>query len=239
MVPQIKIKELRPINIAGGYLIDGFPSVGFSNAIATESMIHTTQFETVGYFDSDLLPPVSIIKDGIPNYPTNILVNLKLKTAIFSSYLFLPESLHREVAHIMLSWAQKHRCSFILSSIAIKSANSTTPQIIAAASTEAAKIKLKEAKIPVLTHGTVSGLPGVLLTEGRYTNKNVIVLIFNSEKENTPDFKSGSELCKAMSKLIPGVSCNLAQLEKEAKLVEQDFKETVERTKSLAESMYR
>ena len=28
-----------------GYLIDGFPSVGFSSAIATESMIYTSQFE--------------------------------------------------------------------------------------------------------------------------------------------------------------------------------------------------
>jgi len=37
--PRIKIKELEPLNLEGGYLIDGFPSAGFSSAIASESMI--------------------------------------------------------------------------------------------------------------------------------------------------------------------------------------------------------
>ncbi|MEK6866346.1 MAG: proteasome assembly chaperone family protein, partial [Thermoproteota archaeon] len=38
MYHRMRIKELRPINLEGGYLIDGFPSVGFTSAIATESM---------------------------------------------------------------------------------------------------------------------------------------------------------------------------------------------------------
>ncbi len=75
MFPRIRIKELKPLNLEGGYLIDGFPSVGFSSAIATESMIHTSQFEVSGIIDSDSFTPISIIKDGKPNYPTRIFVN--------------------------------------------------------------------------------------------------------------------------------------------------------------------
>ena len=48
---EISIKEFKKINLEGGYLIDGFPSVGFSSAIATESMIHTSQFELGGIID--------------------------------------------------------------------------------------------------------------------------------------------------------------------------------------------
>ena len=43
--PEIKIKEITPINIEGGFLVDGFPSIGFTSAIATESLIHTSQFQ--------------------------------------------------------------------------------------------------------------------------------------------------------------------------------------------------
>ena len=33
---KIIIKEFKEFNLKDGYLIDGFPSVGFSSAIATE-----------------------------------------------------------------------------------------------------------------------------------------------------------------------------------------------------------
>ncbi len=47
-IPEISIREIKPINIEGGYLIDGFPSTGYTSAIATESLINTSQFELVG-----------------------------------------------------------------------------------------------------------------------------------------------------------------------------------------------
>ena len=101
-ISEIKIREIKPINIEGGFLVDGFPSIGFTSAIATESLIHTSQFELGGIIDSDNFPPVTIIKDGKPNYPTRIFVNEDLKVAVFSSYLTLHESLHRTMAVQMI-----------------------------------------------------------------------------------------------------------------------------------------
>ncbi len=92
MSPKIRIRELKPINLEGGYLIDGFPSVGFSSAIATESMIHTSQFELAGVIDSESFPPINIVKDGEPNFPTRIFVNEDLKWAYF--YHFSPLTSH-------------------------------------------------------------------------------------------------------------------------------------------------
>lgn len=239
MTEQIRIHEIKPINLEGGYVIDGFPSVGFTNAIATESMIHTSPFELVAFLDSDHFPPLSIIKDGLPNHSTNIFVNAKLKVGVFSSYLTLHVSLHRFAAKTMLNWAKKHKCSLVISSVAVKPAIPTEDEIIGAASTETAKTILNEANIPILSHGTIPGIPGLLLIEGRYANQNVIVLIFNPENEEGPDFKSGAKLCKAISKLIPGSSCNMKLLEKEAKVVEEDLLEAGKETKSIADSIYR
>jgi uncharacterized protein len=95
---KITIKELRDINLEGGYLIDGFPSVGLSSVIATESMIQTSQFQLAGIIDSEVFPPISLIKDGKPNYPTRIFVNDELKVAAFLSHLAIEESLHRNIA---------------------------------------------------------------------------------------------------------------------------------------------
>ena len=237
MFPRIRIKETKPINIEGGYLIDGFPSTGFTSAIATESLIHTSQFELAGIIDSDSFPPVSIIKNGIPNYPTRIFVNNQLKVAVFSSYLTLHESLHKTIARNMLKWSGEHKCSLIISSVAVKGIDNQK-QITAAASTEAAKSKLKDAGISILEHGTIPGIPGALLNEGMLYNQNVAVILFNSQQV-APDFKSSVQLCLAMSKLIPGISCNIETLQKEAETAEHDIKETEEEAKSLKDLMYR
>ena len=218
-------------------MIDGFPSTGFTSAIATESLIHTSQFELAGIIDSDSFPPVSIIKNGIPNYPTRIFVNNQLKVAIFSSYLTLHESLHKTIARNMLKWSREHKCSLIISSVAVKGTDNQK-QITAAASTEAAKSKLKDAEISILEHGTIPGIPGSLLNEGMLYNQNVAVILFNSQQV-APDFKSSVQLCLAMSKLIPGVSCNIETLQKEAETAEHDIKETEEEAKSLKDLMYR
>ncbi|HET6517928.1 MAG TPA: PAC2 family protein [Nitrosopumilaceae archaeon] len=236
MYPKIRIKEIKSINIDGGYLVDGFPSVGFTEAIATESLIHTTQFELAGILDSDGFPPVSLIKDGKPNYPTRIFVNEDLKVAVFSSYLTISEPMHRTVARTMLSWARKHNISLIISGVAISS-QENSEQILAAASTDNARKKLTEAGLSVLTHGTIPGIPGLLLNEGMLSNQDVAVILFNSAG-TSPDFKASAQLCLAMSKLIPGVSCDITMLQSEAEKAEKNIKEAEEEAKDLKGSMY-
>ena len=237
MFPKIRIKELKPLNLEGGYLIDGFPSIGFSSAIATESMIHTSQFELAGIIDSDSFPPISIIKDGKPNYPARIFVNDGLKIGVFLSYLTLDQSWHRIAAKTMLKWAKKHKIGLIVSSVAIKSPNGNE-EMIGIGSTDSARQKIKNSGLKVLEHGTVPGIPGMLLNKGSMTEQDVIVIIFHTDGKG-PDFKSSAQLCVTMSKLIPGASCNISSLQQEAEKAEEIIKQTQEESRHLKNSMYR
>ena len=233
----ITIRELKPVNIIGGYLIDGFPYAGLANAIATESLINTTsQFELAGVLDSELFPPVSIVRDEEPNFPARVFVNPDLKVAIFSSYMTPHESLHREVARLMLNWANEHKCSFIISSSAVKT-DDEAPFLIGVGSTKEAKKKLQDAGIPILKNGTVPGIPGILLNEGVLSNTNVIVVLYKG-RETGPDFRAGAEICMAMSKLVPGASCDLKTLLSEAEDVEQHLKQAEQETGPLKDAIY-
>ncbi len=234
---EVFVREVIPIDVKDGFLIDGFPYTGLANAIATESLINTTsQFELAGVLDSELFPPISIVRDEVPNFPARILVNKGLKVAVFSSYLTPHESIHRNVARVMLKWASDHKCSFIISSSAIKS-DDEAPFVIGVGSTEAAKKKLHEVDIPVLKNGTIPGIPGILLNEGMISNINVIVLLCKA-RESGPDFKAGADICMAMSKLVPGASCNLNLLLDEAKDIEQSLKQTEQETGPLRDAIY-
>ena len=237
MNPRIRIRELKKLNLEEGYLVDGFPSVGFSSAIATESMVHTSQFELAGVIDSEDFPPISVVKDGKPNFPTRVFVNEELRVGIFLSYLTLDQSLHRVTAKTMLSWAKKHKIKLIVSSVAIKSPDGNE-EMIGIGSTESARNKIKETGLKVLEHGTVPGIPGMLLNEGSISNQDVVVIIFHTDGQG-PDFKSSAKLCMAMSKLIPGASCDIPSLQKEAEKAETMIKETQEESRHLKDSMYR
>jgi len=234
--PKIRVRELKEIDLEGGYLIDGFPSIGFSSAIATESMIHTSQFELVGVIDSESFPPISVVKDGKPNFPTRVFVNKELKVAVFLSYLSIDQPLQRITAKTMLEWAKKHKIGLIVSSVAVKS-SSNEEEIIGIGSTDSARVKISEAGMKVLEHGTVPGIPGMLLNEGSISNQDVIVIIFQTEGIG-PDFKSSVDLCMTMSKLIPGTSCDITSLEKEAEKAEALIKEAQVGTKNLKDTMY-
>ncbi len=237
MLPKIRIKELKPMNLEGGYLIDGFPSAGFSSAIASESMVQTSQFNLVGIIDSDSFPPISVIKDGKPNYPSRIFVNEDLKVGVFLSYLTLNQSLHRTVADTMLKWANKHKIELIVSSVAVKSLDANE-KMMAIGSTDSARAKIRKAGLKILEHGTIPGIPGMLLNKGSILDQDVIVIIFYTDGKG-PDFKSSAQICMAMSQLIPGASCNIPSLEQEAKRAEAIIKETEERSSPPKGSMYR
>lgn len=236
MFPKIRIRELTKIDLEGGYLIDGFPSMGFSSAIATESMIHTSQFELAGVIDSESFPPISIVKNGKPNFPTRVFVNKDLRVAVFLSYLTIDQPLQRITARTMLNWAKKHKIGLIISSVAVKSSNNEE-EIIGIGSTNAARTKIKDAGLKVLENGTVPGIPGMLLNEGRISNQDVIVIIFHTEGTG-PDFKSSADLCMSISKLIPGASCDILSLQKEAEKAEILIKETQIESKHLKDTMY-
>jgi uncharacterized protein len=237
MMPRLWVRELKPINVEGGYLIDGFPSVGFTSAIASESLMHTSQYDLVGFVDSIDFPTVTILRDGVPNYATRIFVNSELKVIVFTSYLTISEPYHRAVAKMMLRWAKKHKCSLVVSSSPMKLPLEKPDQIIAAGSTDMAREKLKQAGMTLLQNGTIPGIPGALLNEGMLNNQDVIVVLVNVD-EMGPDFKSSVHLCMAMSKLLPGVSCDLTMMQKQAEIAEKQIKETEKETRALKEAMY-
>jgi uncharacterized protein len=237
MSSRLWVKEIKPINIEGGYLIDGFPSIGFTSAIASESLMHASKYELVGFIDSVDFPTVAVLKDGEPSYATRISVNSDLKVCIFSSYLTITEMHHRAVARMMLRWAEKHKCRLIISSSPMRFPMDSKDAILAAGSTQAARDQIKAAGMSILKDGTIPGIPGELLNAGRVYNQDVIVILVNVD-DSGPDFKSSAHLCMAMSKLLPGVSCDLSMMQKEAEIAEKQIKQTEKETRALRDSMY-
>ena len=123
------------------------------------------------------------------------------------------------------------------SSVAVKSQKGSE-EVMGIGNTDSARAKIKEAGLKVLEHGTIPGIPAILLNEGSMTDQDVIVIIFHTDGKG-PDFKSSAQICVAMSQLIPGASCNIPSLQQEAEKAEVVIKDAEEESKHLRDSMYR
>lgn len=225
--PEIQVRKIKDVSLKGGIVLDGFPSIGLANTIASECLIHSLKTEFVAVLDSPAFPALSIIQNGAPNFPARVYANQSMKLAFFVSELSLDQSLYRPVANTMLRWAADAECDLVISAAGIpyddEAQAQPDQQVYAVASTEKALQRAKEAGIPHLATGSVAGIPAILLNEGAWKGLDVIVLLVRVLKD-APDFRAGAAVAEAVSRLAPSALCDVGSLLKEAESMERTLK---------------
>lgn len=176
----------------------------------------------------------------MPNFPARIYVNEELKISFFMTELEIDRSMHRSIAQKMLEWTTENGCNLIVSATAIPYHNdvqndsddacignsmpeSTKPSVYAVSSTQSAAKKIREVGFLHLRSGTVTGIPSILLNEGALAGLDVIVLIVHLAKD-MPDFHAAAVISEAISKLVPGIYCDIRSLIADAQLDENNIK---------------
>jgi uncharacterized protein len=230
----LEIKNIKDakINIKGGIVLDGFPSTGLVNAIASECLIRSIGTELIAVVDSPEFPPVSIIENYVPQFPARIYVNEKLKVAFFVSEVNMDVPMERIIAEMIFKWAIQNECRMIVSSSGIvvdskeddsnedrNMEQDVKSEVMAITSTESAAKIAEENGFVRFKSGTITGIPAILLNEGALTNFDVIVFLTEVLKD-VPDFHAAAVISEAVTKLIPGLSCDLASLMVEAQSAE-------------------
>ena len=237
---SIEIRDLKTVDLKGCTVIDGFPSLGLANAIAAECIIESLGLDLVAVLDSDKFPSLSTIYRSTPYFPARIHASEDLKLAVFISELSLKEPLLRSVGKTMLKWAQEHKCPLLLSAAGVPVEDSekiADIDLLAVGSTVSALKKIQSAGIRALDHGAVTGIPSLLLNEGRLASLDVIVFLVQVLK-GVPDFRAAAIVSEAMGKFAPSCQCDVASLRIEAEKIEKRLKKIQTESKSLRESMY-
>ncbi len=237
---SIEVRELKPVDLKGGVVIDGFPGTGLANAIASECIIETLRLDLVAVLDSEKFLSLSTVYRSTPYFPARIHASEDLKLAVFISELTLKEPLLKHIGKTMLAWAQEHKCSLVLSAAGLPVEHSEKmgdTDLLAVGSTPNALKRIQDAGIRMLDHGAISGIPSVLLNEGRLANLDIIVFLVKV-LEDAPDFRAAAIVSEAMGKFAPSCQCDVASLIIEAENVEKRLRKIQTDSKSLTEGMY-
>jgi len=233
---KIEIRKFKDMDLKGGAVIDGFPSVGLANTIAANFMIARLNLDQIAALDSELFPPLSMVYAFKPKFPARIYASDKLKVAVFLAEFKPHTMLDRPIAKTILEWAQQQGCRIIISPVGVpvEEAEGTNsfPEVVGVGSTERAREELKRCEIEQLHTGMVAGASGVLLNEGRWAGFDVISLVIGV-RTDIPDAKAGAKIVEAIDKLLPDISLEVKPLYEEAEKIEEHLRNLRKQARSV------
>ncbi len=229
------IQLARGAKPSGGAFVTAFPSVGMVGTIAGNFVADSLKMERIAYVLSDEVPPAALVQEGVPSYPLRILGYKKV--SIMTSEFQIPLALSNQLAKMLLDWTTANEYDQIIGLEGLMTAQETTEpekdaRVFGVGSTQAMRDRLAKANIEQFKMGMITGVSGALLSEGERSGRDVICLLVEANAMY-PDARGAAKLVESVSRLVPSIQVDLQDLYKEAELIEQNVKETVERTKEM------
>ncbi|HJM17056.1 MAG TPA: PAC2 family protein [Candidatus Poseidoniia archaeon] len=238
---SIKIHEISKQNLKGAVLIDGFPSVGLVGTIVANFLINTLKLEQIGVIDSPRFPAISIIKDGEPHNPMRLYSGEQVcndgtcnQVVVCVSEFTPPAEITKDLVNALMDWASKNGCTRIISAEGFNSGpkeEGKDNEIYGITSTEGSRPWIEDAKVKPFTYGTVGGITGALLNEGKIRNMNVIGLLAEVN-EDIPNARAAATVIKAIDELLLAIDLDPEPLLKEAQELEQEVQAVREQAPS-------
>ena len=107
LMEEIKVYELKKMDLKGATVIDGFPSVGLVSSIVANYLINFLKLTQIGIMDSVYFPTVSLVREAEPLNPVRIYAGEKITSAegesdqivAFISEFQPPPNLVKPIAH--------------------------------------------------------------------------------------------------------------------------------------------
>ncbi|MCI0497005.1 MAG: PAC2 family protein [Thermoplasmata archaeon] len=119
-IGDIKIYELKKMDLTGAVIIEGFPSVGLVSSIVADYIITALELEQIGIIDSERFPTISLVRNGTPHNPVRIYGGSVgkeggTKLVVFISEFQPPQGMIRAITSTVLDWMQEQKCTLLIS----------------------------------------------------------------------------------------------------------------------------
>jgi uncharacterized protein len=141
----------------------------------------------------------------------------------------------KPVANMILSWAQKKKCSYIVTLEGTHSLNPKKPKTYGVTTTQKMKDILNKYAIEETKEGMITGITGVLLFEGARLKQDVLCLLAEAHS-SYPDSRAAALLVETLDKMLPEIQINTQPLYKEAEDIEQKIRAFIKQAQPTAPS---
>ncbi len=243
-VEEVKVYEIKRIDLKGATVIDGFPSVGLVSSIVANYLINFLKMEQVGIIDSIYFPTVSLVRDSEPLNPVRIYAGERVTSSegfsdqivTFISEFQPPPNLIKPIAHTVLDWAEEQRCKLLISPEGLVIDKETSGEesknneeeenhvdVYGIGSTKRAKSLLETHGVSLFDEGVITGVAGVLLNLGKSRDFDVICLMAEAHPDY-PDARAAAQVIETINKILLGIHIDAKPLYQEAEKIESQLR---------------
>jgi uncharacterized protein len=225
---SVKIVEKKPIPSEATMII-GLPDVGLVGLIATSYLISELDLEEIAYMDSDLLPPVVVLHEGLPHAPLRMYGNKYLIAVI--SELAVPAPAIYTITREIVEWAQAKKVKKILSIGGIPTEDRQTiqePEVFAAASNQELLETLTKSGLKTLNEGYIVGAQALSMRYSISKNMPSIAILAQSFY-NYPDPQAAAIGLKELSK-ISDIKVDVSKLLEKGEEIRLKARDIMKRT---------
>jgi uncharacterized protein len=243
MEEDIQIIEYKNVDLSNSVLIEAFPTVGLVSSIAGHFLVEQLKLEEIGTISSRYFMPAAVIHNGVPSPPVRIYAGKKIcgstgecnQIVVIISEFMPSVDIIKPVANMILTWAQKKKCSHIVTLEGTHSLNPKKPKTYGVATTQKMNDILKKYAIEETKEGMITGITGVLLFEGARLKQDVLCLLAEAHS-SYPDSRAAALLVETIDKMLPEIKIDTQPLYKEAEDIEQKIRSFIKQAQPTAPS---
>jgi uncharacterized protein len=225
---SVKIVEKKSVPSEATMII-GLPDVGLVGLIATSYLISELNLKEIAYIDSDMLPPVVVLHNGLPHAPLRIYGKQNIIAVISEMAVPVPAiyPLMREI----IEWAEAKKVKRIISMGGIPIQNRQTitePKVFGAASNQELIDMLSKKGLNIMKEGYIVGPQALAM---RYSSKkklSVIALLAQSFY-NYPDPEAAAMVLKEFAK-ISDIKVDISKLLEKGEEIRLQARDIMKRT---------
>jgi uncharacterized protein len=238
MVVDMFIHEFQHLKLERAMVVIGFPSIGLVSSIATNYIVKQMKLEKVASIVSDEFPPYSIVHEGEVLPPMRIHAGSRIcdekgekceHLVVITSEFMPAPNLLRPLVDLIIDWSRKNDANTVMALEGMNMGeNPEQKEILAVATGERCKKMLTTYGLKEFNEGMVSGLSGVLLSEGDRLGQDVICLL-GPARMDYPDARGAARLLEQVAKMLPELKLDPEPLFKEAETVEKELRANLEK----------
>ena len=223
-----RIIEKKPVP-SEAILVHGLPDVGLVGVIAASHIIAELNLTELAYMDSEALPPVAVLHEGLPHAPMRVFGDTNLLTTI--SEMPIPANSVQLLMNTLLAWGQSKNPKLTVSIGGMPVQNRQdldVPKVFGVASNTTLLALLENKGVTILREGYMVGPQALILRYCAEKNIPAIALLAQSFY-NYPDPEAAAAALKEFSN-ITGIKVDVTKLLEKGEEIRLRARDVMKRT---------
>lgn len=234
MSPSVRIVETVGHEERPESAVIGLPDVGLVGSISTSYLATHLKAKEIGYFDSELLPALMVLHEGVPKEATRIYVSPEAYILVAETPL--PPALTASLIRTTIGWLSMRGVKEVYSLGGIVSNERfeiDKPESFVVTSDRSKREIIRSSGLNTMDEGVIVGPFALVMRESlRHGITNTVIL--GQAFPDIPDPEAASSVLETLSK-IGGPKVDLKALREMGNEIKLRMKELAQKTKSYGE----